>query len=62
MAVALSVSAKFGEHWNNPLQHVGRLLIIALLMNPFERQRGDVFRQYAEHKTWVLTPMVGIAA
>ncbi len=30
-------------------------------MDPFERQTGDVARQYEEHKTWVLTPMLGIA-
>ena len=29
-------------------------------MDPFERQWGDVNRQYAEHKAWVLTPIVGI--
>ncbi|HWJ17118.1 MAG TPA: hypothetical protein VNR65_00175, partial [Geobacterales bacterium] len=27
----------------------------------FERQMGDVNRQMAEHKTWVLTPILGIA-
>jgi len=31
-----------------------------LLMDPFERQWGDLNRQYAEHKAWVLTPMVGV--
>jgi arylsulfatase len=30
-------------------------------LDPFERQWGDVNRQYAEHKTWVLTPILGIA-
>jgi arylsulfatase len=29
-------------------------------MDPFERQWGDVNRQYAEHKTWVLTPIIGL--
>jgi arylsulfatase len=29
-------------------------------MDPFERQWGDLNRQYAEHKAWVLTPIVGI--
>ena len=53
-------SAKFGERWDSPLQSFGRLLITNLLMDPFERQTGDVNRQYAEHKTWVLTPIVGI--
>ncbi len=29
-------------------------------MDPYERQWGDVNRQLAERKTWILTPMVGI--
>ncbi len=29
-------------------------------MDPFERQWGDVSRQYQEHKTWTLTPVLGI--
>ena len=29
-------------------------------MDPFERQLGDVNRQYEEHKGWTLTPIVGI--
>jgi arylsulfatase len=57
----ITFSAKFGDRWDSPLQHFGRPLITNLLMDPFERQTGDVNRQYAEHKTWVLTPIVGIA-
>jgi hypothetical protein len=30
-------------------------------MDPFEYQTGAVNRQMAEHKTWVLTPIGGIA-
>jgi len=29
-----------------------------LLMDPFESRCGDLNRQYAEHKAWVLTPFV----
>ena len=57
----ITFSAKFGGTWDDPLENFGRPLITNLLMDPFERQRGDVNRQYAEHKTWVLTPIVGIA-
>ena len=35
-------------------------MITNLRMDPFERQTGDLNRQYAEHKTWVLTPMPGV--
>ena len=56
----ITFSAKFGDRWDSPLQSYGRPLITNLLMDPFERQTGDVNRQYQEHKTWVLTPMVGI--
>ena len=35
-------------------------MITNLLMDPFERQWGDVNRQYAEHKGWVLTPILGV--
>ena len=37
-------------------------MITNLLMDPFERQMGDVNRQYAEHKGWALTPIFGIAS
>ena len=56
----ITFSAKFGGHWDDPLQSLGRPQITNLRMDPFERQWGDVNRQYAEHKTWVLTPIVGI--
>jgi arylsulfatase A-like enzyme len=57
----LTFSAKFDGHWDDPLQNLGRPQITNLLMDPFERQWGDVNRQYAEHKTWILTPVLGIA-
>ena len=56
----ITFSAKIGGHWDDPLQSLGRPQITNLRMDPFERQWGDVNRQYAEHKTWVLTPIVGI--
>ena len=56
----VTFSAKPGGHWDDPLEHMGRPVITNLLMDPFERQWGDLDRQYAEHKAWVLTPMLGI--
>ena len=43
----ITFSAKFGDRWDSPLQSYGRPLITNLLMDPFERQTGDVNRQYA---------------
>ncbi|WP_395665978.1 arylsulfatase [Methylocella sp.] len=57
----VTFSAKEGGKWDNPLLSLGRPLITNLLMDPFERQDGDVNRQLAEHKTWALTPIVGVA-
>ena len=57
----VTFSAKMDGHWDDPLQNLGRPVISNLLMDPFERQWGDVNRQYAEHKGWVLTPILGIA-
>ncbi len=56
----ITFSAKFGGHWDDPLQNLGRPQITNIVMDPFERQWGDVNRQYAEHKTWVLTPILGV--
>jgi arylsulfatase len=57
----ITFSAKMDGHWDDPLENLGRPVITNLLMDPFERQWGDVNRQYAEHKGWVLTPILGIA-
>jgi arylsulfatase len=57
----VTFSAKMDGHWDDPLDNLGRPVITNLLMDPFERQWGDVNRQYAEHKGWVLTPILGIA-
>ena len=57
----ITFSAKFDGHWDDPLQNLGRPMITNILMDPFERQWGDLNRQYAEHKGWVLTPILGVA-
>ena len=56
----ITFSAKYDGHWDDPLLNLGRPMITNLLMDPFERQWGDLNRQYAEHKGWVLTPILGI--
>jgi arylsulfatase len=57
----ITFSTKFNGKWDGALDNLGRPQITNLLMDPFERQWGDLNRQYAEHKAWVLTPIVGIA-
>ena len=57
----VTFSAKMNGKWDGPLEVLGRPQITNLLMDPFERQWGDLNRQYAEHKSWVLTPMLGVA-
>jgi arylsulfatase A-like enzyme len=56
----VTFSTKFNGKWDGVLENLGRPQITNLLMDPFERQWGDLNRQYAEHKAWVLTPIVGI--
>ena len=56
----ITFSAKFDGHWDDPLQNLGRPMISNMVMDPFERQWGDLNRQYAEHKGWVLTPILGV--
>jgi len=56
----ITFSYKEGGKWDNPLLNLGRPGITNLLMDPFERQWGDVNRQYQEHKTWTLTPILGL--
>ena len=56
----ITFSAKYDGHWDDPLLNLGRPMITNLLMDPFERQWGDLNRQYAEHKGWVLTPILSI--
>jgi arylsulfatase A-like enzyme len=57
----ITFSAKFNGKWDGVLENLGRPQITNLLMDPFERQWGDLSRQYAERKAWTLTPIVGIA-
>lgn len=57
----VTFSAKLEGHWDSPLQNLGRPWVTNLLMDPFERQTGDLNRQYAERKAWVLTPILNIA-
>ena len=56
----VAFSSKQGGHWDDPLLSYGRPIITNLLMDPFERQMGNINRHLAEHKAWVLTPLVGI--
>ena len=56
----ITFSEKEGGHWDDPLLNLGRPRITNLLTDPFERQTGDVNRQMNEHKTWVLTPILGV--
>ena len=56
----ITFSEKDGDRWDSPLLSLGRPRITNLLMDPFERQTGDLNRQMNEHKAWVLTPLVGI--
>ncbi|MDE2368791.1 MAG: arylsulfatase [Burkholderiales bacterium] len=53
----VTFSAKMNGNWDDPLEHYGRPLVTNLLMDPFEQQLGDVNRQLAEHKTWILLPI-----
>ena len=50
----ITFSTKFNGKWDGALENLGRPQITNLLMDPFERQWGDLNRQYAEHKAWVL--------
>ena len=56
----ISFSIKEGGNWDDPLLGLGRPLVTNLLMDPFEREVGNVNRQLAEHKAWVLTPILGV--
>jgi arylsulfatase A-like enzyme len=56
----VTFSEKAGGHWDDPLLNLGRPRITNLLMDPFERQTGDLNRQMNEHKAWGLTPLLGI--
>ena len=57
----ITFSAKEDGMWDNPLLSYGRPWVVNLLMDPFEQRMNDVSRKLAEHKTWTLTPIIGIA-
>ena len=54
----VTIAAKMDGKWDNPLVHLGRPMITNILMDPYERQWGDVNRKLAEHKGWVLLPII----
>ncbi|MAF30067.1 MAG: arylsulfatase [Croceicoccus sp.] len=54
----VTIAAKMEGKWDNPLVHLGRPMITNILMDPYERQWGDVNRKLAEHKGWVLLPII----
>ena len=53
-------SAKMNGNWDDPLVDFGRPWVVNLRMDPFESNMNNVARKMAEHKTWVLTPMLGV--
>ena len=55
----ITFRAKLDGKWDNPLVSLGRPLVTNLRMDPFERQDGDLNRQLAERKTWLLLPALG---
>jgi arylsulfatase A-like enzyme len=56
----ISIASKRGGKWDDQLQPYGRPNITNLLMDPFERQDGDVNRAWTEAKGWVYMPVMGL--
>lgn len=52
----ISFASKRNGKWDDALQPYGRPNITNLLMDPFERQDGDVNRAWTEGKGWVYLP------
>lgn len=52
----ISFASKRNGKWEDALQPYGRPNITNLLMDPFERQDGDVNRAWVEGKGWVYLP------
>ncbi len=52
----ISFASKRNGKWDDALQPYGRPTITNLLMDPFERQDGDVNRAWVEGKGWVYLP------
>lgn len=56
----VTIASKRGGKWDDPLQPYGRPNITNLLMDPFERQDGDVNRAWTESKGWVYLPVMAL--
>ena len=56
----VSFLSKRGGKWDDSLEPYSRPNITNLLMDPFERQDGDVNRAWVEGKGWVYLPMFGL--
>lgn len=56
----VSIASKRNGRWDDMLQPYGRPLITNLLMDPFERQDGDVNRAWTEAKGWVYLPVMDL--
>lgn len=56
----VTIASKRGGKWDDHLQPYGRPMITNLLMDPFERQDGDVNRAWTESKGWVYLPIMGL--
>lgn len=56
----VSIASKRNGKWEDALLPYGRPTITNLLMDPFERQDGDVNRAWAETKGWVYLPVMDL--
>ena len=56
----VTVASKRGGKWDDFLEPYGRPMITNLLMDPFERQDGDVNRAWTEAKGWVYLPVMDL--
>ncbi len=56
----VTIASKRGGKWDDFLEPYGRPMITNLLMDPFERQDGDVNRAWTEAKGWVYLPVMDL--
>ncbi len=56
----ITLASKRDGKWDDQLQSYGRPPVTNLLMDPYERQYGDVNRAWIEHKGWVYMPAMGL--
>ncbi|MBD5801562.1 hypothetical protein AZOA_09770 [Azoarcus sp. Aa7] len=56
----VSFASKRSGKWDDALLPYGRPNITNLLMDPFERQDGDVNRAWTEGKGWVYLPVLRV--